>query len=305
MVRMQFVPLLMVAPLLALSSCTQGGSSEKQPMAGMEMHGNMPMPTTNGSLKIVSPAEGQKITGNDIPVRVAVSNFNVSSAHVGMPDTQDEGHIHVMLDGMNMGVLYNFYTTPEFTLPGRAMTPGPHTLIFDLATNTHMDIPSTVQKVNIDYAPAQPEPAPAPVANAGEPSVKILSPADGATVGPQFTMKVQPANFEPALDLEGKPNIQGYGHYHVFVDMDMSSMESMEMPSQQSGQSMEMSGNMNEMMSMAGMVGMPGNDTFPVDLSAWKSGKHTIMVEPVQNDHTNIAGAKPAMITINLQGAAQ
>jgi len=251
---------------------------------------------TKGSLKVVSPIDGQKITTTDIPAQVAVSNFKVSAAHVGMPDVDGEGHIHVMLDGMNMGVLFNFYTTPKFTLLGRAMTPGPHTLVFGLASNTHEDFANTAQKVNIDYEPAKAEPAPAPATTAGVPTVKIISPADGATVGPQFTMKLRHANFTPALDLEGKPNLKGYGHYHVFVDMSMPSMEM---------SSTKMSGGAMEMMSMAGMVGMPGSDTFPVDLRAWKKGKHTITVELVQNDHTNIADAKPAMITINLKGAGQ
>jgi hypothetical protein len=49
----------------------------------------------------------------------------------------------------------------------------------------------------------------------------------------------------------------------------------------------------------------PGTlDSIPVDLSAWPNGQHTITVEPVQNDHTPIPGAKEAMITITLQGAA-
>jgi hypothetical protein len=59
------------------------------------------------------------------------------------------------------------------------------------------------------------------------------------------------------------------------------------------------------MMSTAGMIGMPGTDTFPVDLTAWKNGKHTITVQAVQNDHTPIEGAKAAKITINLTGAVK
>jgi len=289
--RLPVLSLLTLIPALAFAGCTA-----QEPKVAQETNGEMAMPTTKGSLKVLSPKEGEKLTATDIPAQVAVSNFKVSADHVGMPDVDGEGHIHVMLDGMNMGVLFNFYTTPAFTLPGRAMTPGPHTLIFGLASNTHEDFANTAQKVNIDYEPATVEPAPTPVANAGVPAVKIISPADGATIGPTFTMQVQPANFTPALDLEGKPNINGYGHYHVFVDMSMPSMEM---------SSTEMSGGEMEMMSMAGMVGMPGDNTFPVDLRAWKNGKHTITVEPVQNDHTEIHGAKPAMITINLEGAAQ
>jgi hypothetical protein len=260
---------------------------------GQEMSSDqgMSMPSTSGSLKVVSPKSGQRITTTDIPVSVRVSDFKVSSRHVGLPDAEGEGHIHVMLDGMNMGVLFNFYTASKFALPGRAITPGRHTLIFTLASNTHMDFANTVQKVDIDYQPAKSKSAPEPSASAGAPEVKIVSPADGANVGSKFTVRVKPANFTPSLDLEGKPNVKGYGHYHVMVDM--KPME----PSSDHGQM--------EMMSMAGMVGMPGSNCFPVDLSAWENGKHTITVTPVQNDHTPIMGAKPATITVNITGAGQ
>ena len=49
---------------------------------------------------------------------------------------------------------------------------------------------------------------------------------------------------------------------------------------------------------------MTGSDNIPVDLRAWPNGQHTITVEPVQNDHTPIQGAMPAMVTITLQRAA-
>lgn len=264
--------------------------AQKSPATAGEMpmkQGEMPMAHTNGSLRIVSPRDGETVTTTDIPVKVAVKNFNLSAAHVGMPDVDGEGHVHVMLDGMNMGVLFNFYTAPQFTLPGRGVKPGPHTLIFDLASNTHMDFENTVQKVNINYQPATAEAAPGPAANAGAPAVRITAPADGAVVGPKFAVNVEPANFTPSLGLEGKPNVKGYGHYHVFVDMNMSSAD---MP--------------GGMMSMAGMIAMPGGNTIPIDLTAWKDGIHHITVEPVQDDHTEIQGAKSATIAINLKGAA-
>ena len=52
------------------------------------------------------------------------------------------------------------------------------------------------------------------------------------------------------------------------------------------------------------IIAMVGNDSIPVDLRAWPNGQHTITVDPVQNDHTPIQGAKEAMIKITLQGAA-
>ena len=116
--------------------------------------------------------------------------------------------------------MFNFYTTPTFTLLGDAITPGKHTLIFDLSTNTHMDMEDTVQHVTMNYQPTAPRLTPAAVANPGSPAVTIAAPANGATVGPQFTLQVDKSNFTTSLGLEGKPNLAGFGHYHVFVDMD-------------------------------------------------------------------------------------
>ena len=130
------------------------------------MKGEMAMPTTTGSLKVIAPANGARITTTDIPVKVAVSNFRVSSANVGRPDVQNEGHIHVMVDGMTMGKLFNFYTTPDFTLLGRGLTPGQHTLIFGLASNTHEDFENTAQKVTINYQPGGVAAMPPPFPNA-------------------------------------------------------------------------------------------------------------------------------------------
>ena len=188
-----------------------------------------------------------------------------------------------MVDGMTMGKLFNFYTTPDFTLPGRGLTPGQHTLIFDLASNTHEDFENTAQKVTINYETRSAAAMPPPWPNARPPEVKISSPTDGATVGPKFTVTTQTPGFRPETSMEGKDNVPGYGHLHVFVDMKMEEMKP------------------GEMMSMAGMVGMPGENTFPVDLAGWPAGPHTLTVEAVQDDHTDLQGAKPAMIKINLK----
>ncbi len=239
------------------------------------------------SLTVLSPQDGETVVNTDIPVVLQVNNFALSAANVGLPDKEGEGHVHVMLDGMTMGVLFNFYTTPSFTLPGQGIRPGKHTLIFDLASNTHMDMPDSVQRVTINYQPATAEAAPQAVTGASRPEVAVAWPPNGATVGPRFTLQVARKSFVPSLELEGKPNVTGFGHYHVFVDVDMAAM------SQPGG-----------MMSMAGMLAMPGSDAIPLDLSAWPNGMHTITVEPVQDDHTPIPGAIPAVTTINLVGAA-
>src|SRR5260370_11126196 len=239
------------------------------------------------SLSILSPQAGENVTSTDIPVSIQVSNFSLSSADVGLPDKDGEGHIHVMLDGMNMGVLVNFYTSPTFTLAGQGMKPGQHTLTFDLASNTHVDIEDTVTNVPINYQRATAKAAPQASSSSGTPEVTVVWPPNGATVGPLFTIQVSRNNFTPSFELEGKPNLAGYGHYHVFVDMPM----------------MDRTGGQGDM-GMMSMAGMPATDSIPVDLRAWPNGQHTITAEPVQNDHTPIQAAKEAMITITLQGAA-
>ena len=114
------------------------------------------------SLEIVSPKPGETITTDSIEVRVRVSNFDLSCRRAGRPDEDGAGHLHVMLDGMTMGTLTNFYCRRTFTIPGSGLTPGLHTLIVDLATNTHMDMMETAQQVEINYQPANPRPLPEP-----------------------------------------------------------------------------------------------------------------------------------------------
>jgi len=236
-------------------------------------------------IKIMSPAAGQQVTDNDVKVTTAVSNFKVQCAGVGLPDKAGEGHIHAMLDGMTMAVLTNFYCDPNFTIAGDGLKPGKHQLIVVLAGNTHGDVGEPAS-VDFDYQPAQVRPLPAAANGAAKPSVTIGAPADNAPVGPKFDLKLQTQNFNASCALEGKGNVVGYGHYHVFVDMDMAGMAP------------------GGMMSMAGMIAMPCSDTVPVDLSVWANGQHTLTVMLVNNDHTPIAGPAPAMIMVNLQGSS-
>lgn len=242
---------------------------------------------TGPSVKVVSPASGQQITSKNIDVTVEVKNFTLDCSKSGRPDEKGIGHIHAMIDGMSMAQLTNFYCDKTFTIPGDGLAPGKHTLIIALATNTHAPLMETAQKVEIDYQPASA--VPLPEGNyTGQPSVGLVSPGDGATVPPKFTVEVKPVNFKPTEALEGKGNVPGYGHYHVFVDTPMNGMGMMAMSTPMVGKEATPGGAMSDMqmMSMAGMVAMPGSNSFKLDLSAWGPGKHTIWIEPVQDDHT-------------------
>jgi hypothetical protein len=241
------------------------------------------------------------VRSTDIPVRVGVRGFTIACDEAGMPDREGTGHIHVMLDGMHMDQLTNFYCSQNFMISGQGVSPGQHELMVDLATNTHGDMEDTAKTVTFLYQPTTPPAAlPQPGSNSGQ-SIQISEPANGATVGPQFTVQVVAPNFNPSCDLEGKPDIAGVGHYHVIIDegsMPMGGGHDMSMP-------MDQSGGMQEMMTMPGMISMPCTNAIPVDLSAWPSGQHTVTVELEQNDHTPMVepGGQPhsAQISITLQ----
>ncbi len=253
---------------------------------GALAHGASGSAASSATLSIGYPSPGAVVTTTDIPVRVVVSGFTVACDEAGAPDREGTGHIHAMLDGMSMAQLINFYCSQEFTISGKGVSPGQHTLTVDLASNTHMDMEDTAKSVTFLYQPTV-APAGLPAANpATGATVAITAPTNGATVGPHFNLVVQATSFTPSCNLEGKQNVAGYGHYHVFVDMSMGG-----------------GGQAGSMMSMAGMISMPCTNVIPVDLSAWPSGQHTLAVELEQNDHTPLMdpGAKePKLATIEL-----
>jgi len=120
---------------------------------------------------------------------------------------------------MSMAQLTNFYCgTNSFTISGLGVKPGPHTLMVDIATNTHEDMDKTMKMVKFDYQPASPQAVPAAKKPASAPTAKINNLKDGAVLGPKFNLDIAADNFTPSADLEGKLNLEGYGHFHVFVD---------------------------------------------------------------------------------------
>lgn len=253
------------------------------------------------SLEILSPTGGEVVTANEVEVTVEVSDYTVDCAQSGLPDEEGIGHIHVMIDGMTMAQLANFYCEDTFTVPLDGLEPGPHTLVIDLATNIHLDLMETAQEIEIDYQPENPVDLPEP-SDQGVPGLELVSPDDGATVPPVFTVEVEPVNFSVAEVFEGKQNVPGHGHWHVFVDTTdpMALMEEAMMGMDHDMGATPESGEMMAMMAMPmpNMVLMPGTNSFELDLTAWGPGEHTIFIEPAQNDHTHLEEFEPLIFTV-------
>lgn len=228
------------------------------------------------ALDVVSPADGATVNANDIQVQLEVSGLNLDCAAFGRPDQPGVGEILAFVDGATIAQLTNFYCTETFTIAGDGLTPGEHTLAFVLASSTHTPMMDTVKQVTIDFQP--PQVVPLPDANyTGDPGIKLTSPSDGDAVPTSFPVQIIPTNFAPTSALEGKTNVPGYGHYHVWVDA----------PEQPS--------------SLAGLVLMPGTNAFTLDLSAWGPGEHTIHIGPAQNDHTGYDPATSATFTVTVE----
>jgi hypothetical protein len=252
------------------------------------------------SLEILSPEGVETVTANEVEVTVNVENYTVDCTQAGMPDEPDRGHIHVMVDGMTMAQLTNFYCEETFTVPLDGLEAGPHTLIVDLATHSHLDLMETAQEIEIDYQPENPVELPE-ASDEGVPSLELVSPDDGATVPPVFTVEVEPINFTVAEEFEGKQNVPGHGHWHVFVDTTdpMALMEEAMAEMNHDMGATPAPGDMEHMpMPMPAMVLMPGTNTFELDLTVWGPGEHTIFIEPAQNDHTHLEEFEPLIFTV-------
>ncbi|GAC1550235.1 MAG: hypothetical protein NVS3B16_24490 [Vulcanimicrobiaceae bacterium] len=258
------------------------------------------------SVGITAPVPGAApITTADIPVTVAAKNFTIECKHVGQNPKGDRGHYHVMIDGASMAQMTNLYCSNAFSVSGAGLKPGEHTLAVVLATDDHAALGKPAL-VKFEYRPAKPQPLPQAI-TATKPVVTIVSPQNGAVVGRKVDLKVAVSGFDLSCDLEGKPNVAGYGHLHVFVSQGAAGMT---MPHDKAGSHDDMQkGDMKsdksaggmmgmESMAMPGMVGMPCTKTVPVDLSAWKSGKTKLLVMLANNDHMPTAGAMPTAVDV-------
>jgi hypothetical protein len=263
--------------------------------------------TRTPSITITGPSPGSApIKTAYIPVIVSTQNFMVECKDAGQAPKPGRGHIHAMLDGMSMEHMANLYCSDNFSVSGAGLKPGKHMLVVALANDDHEMVgkPATV---SFDYEPATTVPLPKPLSGA-RPVLTILSPKNGAAVDRTFDLNVAVTAFHLSCDLEGKPNVAGYGHLHVFVNQG-GSMHAMDMGSMKQGESMKgsmkqeepMKGGTSESMAMPGMISMPCVRTIPVDLSAWKSGKTQLTVMAANNDHMPTKGSAPASVTVTLK----
>jgi hypothetical protein len=217
---------------------------------------------------------GSTVTDNAVTLNVAPTGYAFSCAEAGKPNQPTIGHYHVELDH----ALVNMYCTPSATISMQNVDPGKHTLTVLPATNTHDELTAAAVGIDFTYQPTSPLPPITAAANAGTPTIQILSPAPGSTVSGDFTVKVQVTNFTVSGALFGKANLAGYGHWHLNVDSTTQGM-----------------------MGMATMLGMSGTDTFQASTEGLSPGKHTFFAILVDDQHAPLNPAIAAQLELVVQ----
>ncbi len=241
-------------PLL-LAAC--GGQASAPASSASSSAMAMPEASGNMTTKFVSPQNGVVVTTNSLDVKVAVTGYQLSCALAGKAPKEGFGHYHIELDH----ALVNMYCTDTATISLQNVAAGQHTLTVLPALNNHEEVTKGKEDMTFTYQPVLPLPA-ITAASLGTPSIKIVSPQNGATVSGTFTIQVAINNFNPSCDLLGKANLTGYGHWHLNVD--------------------SMSG---PMMGMATMLGMSCATTFEASTQGLTSGHHTFFALLVDNQH--------------------
>jgi hypothetical protein len=219
---------LAVTATLALvgAACSKGTTaanpspsmSEGASMSGGPSMSSGPMMMQPGADKmhstIESPASGFVLTGNTLALTVKTSGYDDSCAWAGKEDKQGVGHYHVLLDG----ALVNMSCAKTFDVSMQNVSPGQHTIEVVPAQDDHTEIMGNADKIPFTYQPSNPLPEITSTGAAGKPGITILSPKAGATLSGTFTVKVAFSNFTPACNLMGKPDVTGFGHWHVNID---------------------------------------------------------------------------------------
>ena len=244
---------------MAAESSMSPGMSEVAMSPGMsELPMSSELAGLNWKVAVSGVASGATVTDNAVTINVVPTGYTFSCAEAGKPNLPTIGHYHVELDH----ALVNMYCTPSATISLQNVDPGMHTLTVIPATDSHDELTAAAVSVDFTYQPTNPLPPISALANPGTPTIQIISPAPGTTVSGDFTIKVVITNFTASAALFGKPNLAGYGHWHLNVDSTTAGM-----------------------MGMATMLGMSGSDTFQGSTEGLSPGPHTFFAQLVDDQH--------------------
>jgi hypothetical protein len=189
-----------------------------------QMGMQLPPGAEHMKVAITAPPNNTRVTANQLTLNVAVSGYTDTCDLAGKPVLNaTSGHYHVLIDK----ALVNMYCTPTATVSMQNLTSGRHTLTVVPALNDHAEVEHNARSVTIDYRPAHPLATLTDKTFPAAPSIQILSPSPGATVSGPFDVTVKLSNFDASCALFGKPDVAGYGHWHLNLDASTGPMMGM------------------------------------------------------------------------------
>lgn len=266
-VRVARAGLLFGALTLVAAGCakTTSTTSPPTPHESMMPSGGGEMMLQSGAenmkVAITAPADGTRVTDNVVTLTATTSGYTDSCDTAGKPNVGGQGHFHISID--QPANLVDMFCTPQVAIPLQNLKPGMHKLIALPTQNDHTEIEHNANAITIDYEPANPA---APITDAtfaAKPTIKITNITPGQTVSGNFDVAVTISNYNVNCDLEAKPDVAGYGHWHLNAD--------------------SMSG---AMMGMGTMMRMGCSNVIHTSTAGWKTGEtHTLIALLVDNNH--------------------
>ena len=250
-----------------------GGGAQATTTTQMAMA--MPAGAEHMKVAITTPADGVRVTADQVTLKVSTSGYTDTCNLAGKPIVNaTSGHYHVLIDK----ALVNMYCTPTATVSMQNLKPGRHTLTVVPALNDHAEVEENARSITINYQPTHPLAALTDKTFPGKPSITILSPTPGATVSGPFDVTVQLNNFDASCALFGKPDLVGYGHWHLNLDTAAGPM-----------------------MGMGSMLGMSCQRVFHATTQGLKPGQtHTLIALLVDNGHAPLHPAVESKVEVKI-----
>ena len=228
---------------------------------------------SGAKVRILAPTPRATVRRNAVPTAVSIKNFRLKCALAGTANRKGVGHYHIELDHS----LINMFCAKRTSISMLNVARGKHTLIVLPAANDHAEDKKAEKKVSFVYKPSHALPRAKPLNFPGKPSIRIISPKNGATVHGGFDFTVAVRNFRLSCALYGKAPVKGYGHWHANVDTTTQGM-----------------------MGMGTMLGMSCAKTFHVSLAGIKPGKHRFIAILEDNTHAPTIGAQ-AVVSVTVR----
>jgi hypothetical protein len=253
--------------------------------AGCRQEPTTPQPPTAAAptVRITSPAAGATVAPGDLTVTIEVSNFTVQPP--GGANVAGRGHIHYYMDvtiptapgAAAVTAPGTYQAVPSTTATWENVPAGSHTFGVQLVNNDHTPLsPPVTATVTVTVGAATTPPA------AAAPTVRITSPAPGATVAPgNVAVAIEVSNFE--IQPPGGANAAGKGHIHYYMDVDIPTAPG-----------------------AAAVTAAGTYKAVPSTTATWENvpaGSHTFGVQLVNNDHTPLSPPVTATVTVTV-GAA-